>query len=588
MSTPVRNSNGSTDVTATLPCTSCATPTVAGKHCAECGTVAILPVAEGIVPTQRETVIDLTTPGDETLTVVLSPGVAPGDERPDLHGDEIPADVPAGDDALLLDDLADQPDVEGATRSRPSRRTAILAGAVSVTLVLLLIAGRAVTRYLGGSTTRDALTSSARDFGTVVAALSAAQDAEQVSAAARTAPAAADRIDGQLRVLGRPDDAKARAVVDQLTAEKQLLSALGGLATLSKDPMKAWASAQAPVTDAVARERETRTVLALHDGDGAAQLPDTAAMMRAVTSAVGTSLAASVVTQASGLLTALGAATTTAGVREAAGRAASEQSAVASVLPALTDQSGRPVLSACSRALAALASLSTIDGENTTAWAAARAELTAAFGQLAGAGAEGGALSAQSASTLASVDGVITRAAAQMADWNAAHDAAVADRNSDNQAMSSYVDGVRAGIKGYELLRSDLQTFFDRVEDPNVSVYYFEAYNELYEAEQSRRDIRDGLAGMSVQDGMRTEHNALVAVLTRAIVAVQAGYDGMSQADDCYDYCYYRDTPGYQRFQSESDGITKAYAAAIKDWESTSTAVTNSIKNRELPAKPAV
>ncbi len=100
--------------------------------------------------------------------------------------------------------------------------------------------------------------------------------------------------------------------------------------------------------------------------------------------------------------------------------------------------------------------------------------------------------------------------------------------------------------------------------------------------------MRDTLAGLAAPDGMRAQHDALIAVVNRAMSAVRSAYDGLSQADECYEYCYYRDTPGFARFQSESAAITKAYAAAVKEWESTSTAVAGSIANRQLPAKPAV
>jgi hypothetical protein len=592
MSTTAQKSNRPTDATATLPCPSCATPTVADKHCAECGAVAS--PSRPVVPPQRETVIDLTKPGEESLTEVLpSAGTPETASASGSAGHAVHPDVdPAHGHGDLLDELGGQADAHehpvALGRRLPSRRLGVMAGVGAIALVLLLVAGLALTRYLGGGTTREALTASTRDFTAVVSAMTAATSAEEVAAAARTAPAAAERIDGQLRLLGRPDDAGSRAVADQLTAESQLLRALSGLAALSTEPMQTWGAAHKPLTDAMEREKATRGVFAAHEADRAAQLPDTAAMMTAVTSAVGTSLADTAVTQAGDLLKALGSASTTADLREAAGRAAAEQTAVSSVLPALSDQTGRPTLAAYSRALAALAGLASLDGDNTAAWGPARAELTAALGALSGAGAEGAALSTQSTTALAAVDALVTRAAGQIADWKAAHEAAIADRNSDAAAMTAYVDNVRAEVKGYELLRNDLQAFFNRVEDPNVTVYYFEAYSELYQAEESRREVRDRLASMSVSEGMRAEHNALVAVLTRAIAAVQAGYDGVSQADDCYDYCYYRDTPGYARFQTESDGITKAYASAVKDWESTSGAVTASIKNRELPAKPTV
>lgn len=154
--------------------------------------------------------------------------------------------------------------------------------------------------------------------------------------------------------------------------------------------------------------------------------------------------------------------------------------------------------------------------------------------------------------------------------------------------MTRYTDVVRTQVTSYELLRADLQAFFDRVQDDDVSVSYVEAFGELSTAEQDRRQVRDVLSSVAVPEGMWAEHETLISVVNRAIVATQAGYDGISQADDCFEFCFYRDAPGYQRFQSESSAITAAYSAASEDWESTAVAVAASITSRELPAKPVV
>ncbi len=82
-------------------------------------------------------------------------------------------------------------------------------------------------------------------------------------------------------------------------------------------------------------------------------------------------------------------------------------------------------------------------------------------------------------------------------------------------------------------------------------------------------------------------HSGLVGVVDRAISAIQAAYDGVSQSQWCTT-CYYKDTPGWQKFSSESKQITKEFPGAEQAWESAVEQAKISAENAALPAKPNV
>ena len=120
-----------------------------------------------------------------------------------------------------------------------------------------------------------------------------------------------------------------------------------------------------------------------------------------------------------------------------------------------------------------------------------------------------------------------------------------------------------------------------------MSVTYDEAYLFLSDAGQQRRNLRDSLTSTAVPDLLRSDHDAVITVIDRAVRAVQSAYDGLQQSQDYYcTACYYRDTPGWQQFQSESGVIGKRYAAAIAGWEQAAAGAEDTIGKRALPAQP--
>lgn len=578
----------STDLSPSLPgaaararfCTSCGAPSGGGRFCGGCGAPQDA-AAQPVVPAQPAEAPHVDDPETVADTVVLQPRAAtvePEPTEPDLLGltwseEEVVAPAAAVD-----------------RRWTRKRSGLVVAGVVAA--AALTGGGFVGVQYLGDSGLRTALSSSTRDFNAVVAGVSQAKDVEQVATAADAAEPAADRIDGALDRLGRTTGARETAVRRQLEAERTLLLAVSQLQSVASEPLASWGAAHADVSAAVQGEEATRDALATHHASSAAGLADTEAMLAAVTGAVGPALVEDATAESAKLLESLRSARTTGDLRKLGDAAAPEQAAVEAAAQALPAGDGKQVLVGYAAALDALSNLSTLDGERTGSWAGTRAALAQTFGQVASAAGSTGGASVRTVldGALTSADTVVGKAASAMADWKAKTEAAVQARADDTQALTSYASFFRSQAKTYEQLRQDLSTFTDRVEDPTADVTYYEAYEFLSQAAQDRRDVRDLMVGMDVPAEVRTAHQEMVSAIDRAISAVQSAYDGLEQSQDCfYDDCtYYRDTPGWQRFQSESDAISKAYAGAMTRWEAAATTARSTIANRPLPAKPQV
>lgn len=526
--------------------------------------------------------------GDEHPTVILpQPRHIP--TEPDIEG---PGQLAPDDSSLDLrwGVADDDPPVEAGTESR---RRGLLLGGAAAAVIAVAAAAVLVAGYVGDSGMRSALASSTRDFNAVMTALSAAADPSAVAAAADSAESAAKRIDSARDRLGEGNDPEHVSVANQLEAEQGVLLAVAQLDAVASDPLATWGKAHAELTTATGAEDASREALARYNSDAAGQLAATSVMLSKVTAAVGPALVEDATDESTRLLKTLESAASTADLRKLGDTAAPEQSAVNAAAKALPAGDGKEVLTGYGAALGALADLSKINADNTSSWGATRAELARTFGQVAAsAGSTGGSnVRVVLDGALNSADKVASAAAASIADWKAKTAAAIKDRDADAESLESYASFFRTQVKTYEQSRVDLGRFTDRVEDPTAEVSYFEGYQFLSQAAEDRRFVRDAMVGMDVPAGVRGAHESLVSEIDRAIAAVQSAYDGLEQSEDCYYYddCpYYRDTPGWQRFQSESEAISKAYSSAMSKWEGAVAAEKAAITSRVLPAKPAV
>ena len=576
-------------------CTSCGAAFTGGAFCGRCGGRMARADASEALPVSRANGVPASLPRqtrrqgplDDAPTVVLPAGPSSSEnaaQSPGAFG------LPWQDD-----ELEGQPDAEGRDETDVrgevvrSRRRGLLPAVALAVVAVLVLAAVGISRYVGDGDLRAAFRSSTPSFNAALSSFSAATTAEQVAGAAGKASESATAVDGALRRLGSVRGTEAAAVRSQLEAEKALLGSLGLLAGVGTDPLGSWAGAHIGVTAAMQVESASRAALRKYRNDDAGRLADTGVMMAKVISAVGPALAQDATDESARFLQSLKSAATVADLRKVGSDAAPAKSALDKAAQALPEGAGKQTLTASGTALSALAQLASIDADNTGSWPATRAGLAQTFGQLAAASASGSA-TGQTALTdaLASADAVVSAAAAAIADWKAKTDAAIKARGADIESVDAYATSFRSQAKGYGQLRQDLSAFTDRVEAPGVNVSYFEGYQFLSQAAQDRRRVRDSMISSKVPKNLQQPHDAVVAALSRGIVAVQSAYDGLEQSQDCYQSCYYRDTPGWQAFQSESDAISKSYSAAVTQWDAAVVAEKTAVENRALPAKPTV
>lgn len=494
-------------------------------------------------------------------------------------------DLPEQEDGL---DLPWELDPEHESPPRRSRGWTVL---TSLVLCAVLVAGGvAGARYQADADLRVALASSTRDFNGAVERLAAARSAEQVAAAAEAAPEAAARVDTALERLGSVSEAEDVAVREQLESERALLLALAAFDGLDREPLASWGQAHARVSTAMQAEARSRLALQRHRGGDAAALADTGAMLAGVSAAVGPALVEDATAEATRLLKSLQAARTTQELRALGDAAAPEQAAVEAAAAALAPGEGREVLAGYAAALAAMADLSRLDPERAGGWSGTRAALAGSFGSVAGAaGLGGGNVRAVLGNALGAADAVVAGAAAALAEWKARTEAAVRARTADAAALEAYAASFRAWGKTYEQLRQDLAVFTARVDTQSPGVTYVEAYAFLAQAEQDRRDVRDALVASDVPVGLDDAHQDVVAAVDRSAAAVRSAYEGLEQSQVCSTVCpYYRDTPGWQAFLSESGAVGTAYAEAVARWSAAVPGAKAAIESRPLPARPAV
>ena len=564
-------STGTAKASAQRFCTECGLAAGQGQFCGGCGNA--LPTAlAAAIPTQPDM--------SEQETIVL--------QRPVIDLDSAPSDA-----AELLPgaDWADEePAVEtGVPSRRLDRRKGVMIGGGVLLAGALIAGGITGQQYLADGDVRRALDSSSTDFNRVVRALASASDLPQVTAAAEGADAAAGRLQRVADGLNGNDRMRT-AVRAQVESERAVLLSVAQLSALASDPLKTWGSAHADLTQAMTAEQSTRQALSSLDSGSVKDLASTDPVLAKVAAAVGPALVEDATDESTRLLKSLDSAAKTADLRKLGDAAAPEQVAVAAAAKALPEGDGKQVLTGYSSALASLAGLSKITADSATGWTTTRAELARTFGQVAAsAGTSGANVRVVLDGALASADGVVAAATAGMADWKAKTDAAVKARSADAEALSSYTSSFRAATKSYEQLRQDLSAHLERGEDPANNVTYGEDYAFLSMAISERRGVRDQLISSDVPGSVEGAHSAVVAAIDRSISAVQAAYDGLEQSQDCYyseDCTYYMETPGWQRFLSESDGISKAYSSAISKWDSAVAGAKTAIDTRKLPAKP--
>lgn len=448
--------------------------------------------------------------------------------------------------------------------------------------VVILVAGIVAATLWQRAQDRPALAawkSGEAAFAEVMDQLASAETIDAVNAAGRSAGGAQEVVGEQAAVLSSEGELDG-VVVGALTSRAALLSAVAPLADLDESTLSTWADISPGIDAAVAQVEASTDAMAEVDetlADGATRSTAAAEQVDLV---VGRFAATAMELNLVELLDDLSSATVTADVQAVAAGAA-ELSAVADTTgQALVRGSDEAEQVAASAAvLAPLRELAGLDAEHLDAWQPVRGPLQQGLAGVTVARAAG-------ARAIANLNSLVAGAEQSLADWQVAYDRAAGDQERAAKALRRYESGARAQLKVYSSLRGDASEFFDRVETSYVT--WDEAFTFLDSARWQRESVRDTLLYMAVPDSMTSAHDGLIAVVDRAIVAVQSGYDGIDDAYNCRTDCNYRETPAWQRFSSESAEITDMFSRAETRWNRALEQETSSQEAQVLPRKPVV
>jgi hypothetical protein len=526
--------------------------------------------------------------GEATGEVSAVPDTPPAAwvaEEMDPRAEELPADVeetlPIWESAAVT---GDEP-VQARRVDKPSRRWMTVGAAALAVLLVAILAGTFGFRYLQDRPVHAAFGAAQQVFSPMVESFAEASDLEQVGFAGERAEDAVDRLTTRRAAIVSADTELARSMVPVIDAQVAAAQAGALLAGIDGSELSVWGEAHGSLATALEDLVAATKLLQLQDAESAQTVVDGQAMLSNLETVVGTAVAKQIEASVQRLLGELTSAKKTADVRATAEAATRDLQAGEAALKGMTPNSPQAEHLEASLAVnRAIAGLDLLDGATLGDWPSLRQSLTAALGSVP----SDSPLVADGQKAVVGLNKLVARADSRLSDWQAAYDGAVQEKAADSTALAEYAAAMEAAMRRYSTLRSDLSDWIDRVESPNAYVTYDEAYSVLSQAQWDRQVIRDEMNGLPVPADVRAAHGELVSVVDDAIAAMQAAYDGATDSNYCMTSCYYKETPGWTRFSSESGRITEAYRTADQGWQAAVAAAKSSVESRTLPRKPQV
>lgn len=561
------------------------------KFCPECGTPR---ATEAPATTMTEPPLDVTAVA--VATERIGDGEAPAPVSTvttvPLHSDQAPTEaaedvvVPAADDVV----------VEKPRAVRWWHRRSVLVAVVTALVVGLGFGGLTLFNAMNRRPVVAALTASSVEFADAVAAMASAGDLAAVSETAEEMPGWLRAIEVQQQLLeSTRSGGLQQAAQLVVAAQVEYLEALRPLADVEPDDLSDWPGLATSLADATASLDSAMAALTAAD---AAAVGDANTDASAATLSVETAVALATADKATLLversIQRMASAVQLADVRAAASRAEesnTELRAALETLEGLADaEATQERLSLQAAFLDGLAGLQALTAENLGAWDALQVSLTEQSDQMvAGLGlkaADRATLAAELREMRASVGLRVSTAQRRLAAWR--RDVREAERQRDEElaALAAYESGYRTQMERYNDLRDNTADFTERIRE-DYGVTYDEAYSAFYDGISQREEVREAMNALSPPDSVRSNHLAVVGVIDDAIAAMQAAVDGLADSQFCY-YCYYEDTPGWHRFQDESDRITDEFASVTSSWDAAVSSRRAELEDLKLPARPEV
>ena len=455
--------------------------------------------------------------------------------------------------------------------------------------VALLVVGTFV--FLARSSSEpalDALGQTHDPYAEVVTALAAVKTVDDVAVVATQAGQTSNLLDRAYADVRGRDGETAQKATAVLSAELESLQGLSRLSRLSETSLTSWSEnveqISASVTSYAASVGDLKSV----EPQIAAEQPDLEVAWTAASGVVNSTVVGEASQETASALIALSHARTTSQVRKSAENALQIKTTLESSAAAVDhDVASTSSIAQMSAVLDAITPLTGLTVDALDVWKGTRPDLVSALTSIPSESTEGSPVGQAGDAALKSLDRVVRVADSAMREWRVDNASAIKARQSAVKILDTYDSRMRAQIRTYSALRGDTGDFIDRIES-GAYVTFDDAYMFLDQAEWDRRAVRDAMNNLDVPTAMQDRHAALVSVIDRAISAIQAASDGTYDAQWCTSTCYWKDTPGWRTFHTESSAISTEYASSLASWETALSAAHVAAEHLPLPPKPRV
>ena len=193
-------------------------------------------------------------------------------------------------------------------------------------------------------------------------------------------------------------------------------------------------------------------------------------------------------------------------------------------------------------------------------------------------------------SPLEHLDTTISAAARKIGPWLRRLFAAKMRQKAEIAAYSQYGDQFGQGNSAYEDMRTDTENWSSDVSANGSSCQ--SAGENLAAFYQARSELRDRMSAAQAPPGVESPQDSIVTIIGQSMDHIQSAGEGLgtayfSDGTDCDDTDY-RDTTGWQNFQSGSADISNTWPSARAAWQSALDEAIKLVRRRSMPERPNV
>ena len=188
-------------------------------------------------------------------------------------------------------------------------------------------------------------------------------------------------------------------------------------------------------------------------------------------------------------------------------------------------------------------------------------------------------------SPLEHLDTTISAAARKIGPWLRRLFAAKMRQKAEIAAYSQYGDQFGQGNSAYEDMRTDTENWSSDVSANGSSCQ--SAGENLAAFYQARSELRDRMSAAQAPPGVESPQDSIVTIIGQSMDHIQSAGEGIGTA--CLsDDTDYRDTTGWQNFQSGSADISNTWPSARAAWQSALDEAIKLVRRRSMPERPNV